>query len=337
MRNDQTVAEGSLTVRAPASGGSGESRTRDWSLAAALVPAATVGVFQFGSPALAVLAGGVGGCLAVRALAGCVLGWERFVPPGRAVLSGLLLGMNLPPTSPAWLILAGCSAAVLGGAGLRRTVGLGRLHPTVLALAFLLAAFPATATRWSLPVGLFGAATEAAAVTSPGANGLDIVASLVGRVPGGAGTTSLLALALGGFFLLSRRIAHWQAPAAFVCGFAAPAALLAAVVAEGTPDLGALSPSGGVVVAALFVVADPAASPSSPGGRLFYGAGCGALTWLLRFAGGQPDGVWFAILLMSMVTPLIEMYSAAAPSAATARAGPAAESDGHRGPAVREE
>jgi Na+-translocating ferredoxin:NAD+ oxidoreductase subunit D len=292
-----------------------------WTVVAALLPAAAVGVFYFGAPALVVLVTAAAGCVACEALFQRLMGRPVAVADGSAALTGLLLGMNLPPAAPPWLVLVGCAVAIFLGKLVFGGLGWNPFNPALVARVFLLISFPVQMTTWSPPLGLFSAAPDAVTAATPlgavkmelltkgtalAAGGTSLLDGLVGRLPGSAGETSVLALALGGAFLLWRGIITWHIPASFLGAVAALAAALHAVDPARFPGAGFHLVTGGLVLGALFMATDYVTSPVTPRGMLVYGAGCGLLTWLIRSFGGYPEGVSFAILLMNMLTPLID-------------------------------
>ena len=126
---------------------------------------------------------------------------------------------------------------------------------------------------------------------------MSLLDGLVGRLPGSVGETSVLALALGGAFLLWRGVITWHVPAALLGSVAALAAAFSAVDPARFAGAGFHLVTGGLVLGALFMATDYVTSPLAPRGMLVYGAGCGLLTWLIRTFGGYPEGVSFAILL----------------------------------------
>jgi electron transport complex protein RnfD len=295
-----------------------------WTVVAALLPAAAVGVFYFGVPALAVLLVSTAGCVAFEALFQRLLGRGITVSDGSAALTGLLLGMNLPPASPLWMVVVGCAVAIFLGKLVFGGLGFNPFNPALVARVFLLISFPVQMTTWSPPLGLFAAAPDAVTAATPlgevkmellakgtatVAASVNLLDGLVGRLPGSAGETSVLALLLGGVFLLWRGIITWHIPVAFLGSVAALAAALSAVDPGRFPGAGFHIVTGGLVLGALFMATDYVTSPVTPRGMLVYGAGCGVLTWLIRSFGGYPEGVSFAILLMNMLTPLIDTYT----------------------------
>jgi electron transport complex protein RnfD len=296
-----------------------------WTFVAALIPAATVGVFYFGMPALTVLITATTGCTALAALVrrrGGRGGAPQ--PDGRAALIGLLLGMSLPPASPVWMVVAGCAIAILLDKVLRGGLGFNPFNPALLACACLLLCFPVSMSTWSPPTGLFTAAPDGVTAASPlgavkvelltkgtalAARGVNLLDGLVGRLPGGVGETSAIALALGGLFLIWRGSIAWQIPVSFMGAVAMLAAGTAAVDPGRFPGAGFHLLTGGLVLGAFFMASDRATSPATARGQLLYGCGCGVLTWCIRSYSVYPEGVGFGILLMNALTPLIDLYT----------------------------
>jgi len=153
--------------------------------------------------------------------------------------------------------------------------------------------------------------------------GVDLLASLPGHFAavhggladaawgsraGSLGETAGLLLLLGGVFLIARRIITWHAPAAMLLGVAAPA-LVAHALAP-AHYLGVLPHllSGGLMLAAFFIVTDPVTSPNTQAGQFIFGLSCGLLTWIIRTWGGYPEGVAFAVMIMNALTPIIDRY-----------------------------
>jgi electron transport complex protein RnfD len=284
-----------------------------WTVLAALAPGALIGVFYFGRPALLVLIAAAAGAVALEALlARASAARPR---PTAAALAGLLVGMSLPPAAPLWLPLVGCAAAVLLERLVRVRFRRAPLHPVLGARALLLLCFPGPMTSWSVPGGLFAAASGAVRADQLAqgpavvARGVSLLDGLVGRVPGGIGETSVIALAAGGLFLLRRGVICWQVPAAFVGSELLLAAAGSWIAPGRFPGAGVHLVSGGLLLGAVFLAADAASAPAAPRGRLLFGAGCGLLTWLIRSFGWYPAGVPFGILLASSFTPLIDLYT----------------------------
>lgn len=290
----------------------------------ALLPALLVGFWVFGLDAVRVTALAVGGCLLAE-WAFCRLARR----PSRlrdlsALVTGLLLAMNLPSNSPWWLVLAGCFIAIVLAKQLFGGLGYNPFNPALVARVFLLISFPVPMTRWVLPQG---PATPLDATT--GATPLGLVAealsrgqqidSIAGQLPGtttlllglrggSLGEVSCLALLLGGLYLLWRGVIRWQIPVAFIATVFAISAVahLLAPSACAPPLFHVLG--GGLFLGAFFMATDMVTSPITRRGMLIFGVGCGVITAVIRLWGGYPEGVSFAILLMNAATPLIDRY-----------------------------
>lgn len=295
-----------------------------WTVVAALLPAAAVGVYYFGWPALRVLIAATVGSMAVEAVYQRIMKQDVTVTDGSAALTGLLLGMNLPPSSPLWMVLVGCFVAVYIAKQIFGGLGYNPFNPALVARVFLLISFPVQMTRWSLPVPFFSSASDAVTAASPlgevkmelmtkgtalAAQKMNLLDALMGNIPGSAGETSALALVLGGLFLIWRRIITWHIPVSFLVSVAAVAALCNAIDPSRFPGPGFQLLTGGLLIGAFFMATDYVTSPVSPKGMLIFGAGCGLLTIVIRYWGGYPEGVSFAILLMNMCVPLIDTYT----------------------------
>jgi electron transport complex protein RnfD len=271
------------------------------SVAACLAPAAAWAALAQGPDALAVLAVAAGTSLAVELAVGLAARRRCTLADGSALLTGLLVALSLPVTAPLFVPAAAAAfaAAVVkasfGGLGrnwMNPALG-GRLFVT-FSWPVLLAARPRPAAGWwRVPAGL--------------ADG-----SLLGG-SGALGLVSTLLLALGGAYLLARRIAAWEIPASFAAAFALTVWALGGLPAGGGffgGDLPAALASGAFALAAFFMATDPVTSPRGRAARLAFGAGCGLLCFLLRVYGRRPEAPFLAVPLMNMLVPLLERLSA---------------------------
>lgn len=295
-----------------------------WTVVVALLPAAAVGVFYFGTPALFVLAIATAGCVAFEGLFQRLIGLTATLSDGSAVLTGLLLGLNLPPASPAWMVVVGSAVAIFLGKLVSGGRGFNPFNPALVARVLLLICFPVPMTTWSPPTGLFASAPDAITTATPlgavqmelrskgtalAAGGVSLLDGFMGRIPGSVGETSMIALLLGAGFLLWRGIITWQIPAAFIGSVAALAGVFSTVDPSRFPGAGFHLVTGGLILGAFFMVTDHVTSLVSPRGMLIFGAGCGLFTWLIRSCGCYPEGVSFAIVLMNMLAALTDTYT----------------------------
>ena len=138
--------------------------------------------------------------------------------------------------------------------------------------------------------------------------GYNYLNAFLGREPGSLGETSVLALLLGGIYLLARHTITWHTPFSYLGTVALLAAIFSSIdPAHFAPPLFHLM-AGGLMLCAFFMATDPVTSPVTPAGRLVFGTGCGILTWSIRSFGGYPEGAMFSVILMNCAVPLIDHY-----------------------------
>ena len=238
------------------------------------------------------------------------------IADGSAVVTGLLLAMNLPPTTPWWVVVIGAVFAI--GVIKMTFGGLGQnlFNPALAARVFLLISFPAIMTDWTVPQGFIGSpdafsgATLLGAVAEGGVasavGGADLLGKFLLNIGGSAGEISALALLAGWVYLLVRKVIKpWITLSIF-----ATVALIAGIFhlcdpAAFTGPLFNLL-SGGLILGACFMATDYVTSPMSNWGGVVYGVGIGLLVMMIRYFGSYPEGVSFAILLMNCAVPLID-------------------------------
>lgn len=243
---------------------------------------------------------------------------RRFLADGSVLVTAALLALSVPSLLPWWPAALGTAVAVLLGKHVYGGLGCNPFNPAMVGYAVLLVSFPLEMTRW--PVPAFGMSWDAVS----GATALDQLRTGLGLrltmqevfvqpafgALGDAGAQWINAAALlGGLYLLWRGLVRWHIPVAVLAGMALPAALMH------TFDPGAHASatfhlfSGATMLGAFFIATDPVSAATSDRGRLYYGAGIGALTWIIRTWGGYPDGIAFAVLLMNLAAPMLDRYT----------------------------
>src|SRR5690554_118686 len=284
-----------------------------WSVVTALIPAATVGVFFFGRPALVVIAVSIFAAVLAEALCQRIMGRRITVGDGSAVVTGLLLALSLPPELPWWMTMFGAFFAIIIGKQVFGGLGHNLFNPALAGRAFLLASWANPMMTWKWPAGsLLWAGKSADAVAS--ATMLELARKgffaqhgvsvpycqlFMGNIAGSIGETSALALLVGAVFLLAFQVIDWRIPLGYLGTL-----VVLAVLSGQDPVFHLLS--GGVLLGAFFMATDYVTTPVTSGGRFFFGLGCGVLTFLIRIYGGYPEGVTYAILLMNAAAPLLE-------------------------------
>jgi len=289
----------------------------------ALLPASLAGIYFFGLPALVTLLLATLGCMVFEALGQKIIGKPNTLGDASAALTGILLGLNLPASSPWWLTLIGAFVAIVIAKQIYGGLGYNPFNPALVARVVLLISFPVQMTSWTAPAPLsmsFDAVTSATplgrakeAVMLHGALPGDLQAGfgsyLLGNMAGSLGEVSALLLLLGGLYLLWRRIITWHIPVSFIGSVLILATIFWLVDSSKYPDPLFHLLTGGLLLGAFFMATDMVTSPVTNRGMLIYGCGCGLLTVLIRLFGGYPEGVSFAILLMNAATPLIDRWT----------------------------
>lgn len=239
-----------------------------------------------------------------------------------AVLTGVLLGLTLPPGFPLWMAFLGGVAGMFLGKTVWGGLGQNLFNPALVGRAFLQAAFPQAITQWTTPnEGVFATQVSNFAVpflrarvdTTTGATPLglqkmqhvatDTADLLIGNIGGSVGETSGLLILLLLAFLIWRRALDWRIPVSTILTvflFVLPFWLL---WPESYPTPWAMVLSGGLLFGAVFMATDPVTSPMASKGAWLFGMGVGLLVVLIRLWGGLPEGVMYAILFMNAVTP----------------------------------
>ena len=284
----------------------------------ALVPALLASLWFFGLGAAIVLATSVLACVLFEwAIAKFLLKSHRCtICDGSAVLTGLLLGFNLPSNLPLWIIIIGALVAI--GVGKMTFGGLGcnPFNPALVGRVFLLISFPVQMTSWPVPGQLAELGTDAVTGATPlaelAAGNLDAIPSatdlLLGNTGGSLGEVSALCLLLGLAFMLWRKIITWHIPVSILGTVAVFTAILWGVDSNqfANPLFHLLT--GGMMLGACYMATDYVTSPMTHKGQIIYGICIGLLTVVIRLWGAYPEGMSFAILIMNAFTPLINNY-----------------------------
>jgi electron transport complex protein RnfD len=293
-----------------------------WSVVASLAPVVAAAVYWFGPSAVLVLTATTLGCVLTERL----LGPGDTLSDGSAAITGLLLGLTLPPGIPLWMAFMGGSIAI----GLGKLVfgGLGQnvFNPALLGRAFLQAAFPGALTTWPSAVESWWQLRGdnfAPPFTSPdpllavtGATPLGqmkfdqiptaTVDLFIGATGGSVGETAAVAILLGGGYLALKKYLNWRIPVSIFLTVAALSQGIHALAPERYPDALFMLLSGGLVLGAVYMATDMVTSPTTNVGCWIFGFGIGALVVLIRLWGGLPEGVMYAILLMNAMVPFID-------------------------------
>jgi len=274
----------------------------------ALLPAAAYGVYNFGLRALVVLVLSVVSAIAAEAMCQKIRKQALTINDYSAVVTGLLLGMNLPSEVPYWIPVVGSFFAIAIVKQAFGGLGHNFINPALAARAMLVASWPVQMTTWT-PVT--PDAVSSATALGIIKEGLDVpLPSLfdlfIGRMGGCIGETSALLLLVGAAYLLYRGVISIKIPGIYIGTFT----LLTLLITGFDVQLTLIHIlSGGLILGAFFMATDYASSPITPKGQIIYAVGMGLLTVVIRFYGGYPEGVSYSILLMNVAAPLIDKYT----------------------------
>ena len=293
----------------------------------ALLPTLLASFLFFGLGSFLVCASSVLACMFFEwVIAKYMLNRKPTLTDGSAIITGLLLGLNLPSNIPIWMVVVGALFAI--GVGKMCFGGLGQnlFNPAIVGRCFLLVSFPAAMTSWPV-IGQLDSYTDVTTGATPLAlmkeaiktgdssllKGLpDAFELLVGNVENGFGAGTIgevcaLALLVGLAFMLWRRIITWHIPVSIILTVFVISLILHLVNPIYANPMQVIF-SGGLMLGAIFMATDYVTSPMTPRGQLVYGVGIGLLTIIIRNWGSYPEGMSFAILIMNAFTPLINNY-----------------------------
>lgn len=271
----------------------------------AMIPALIASIILFGIRSLLVCAFCVAVCVAAQYVFELLCKKETQIGDLSAVVTGMLLAFNLPVSIPLWQAAVGSIVAIVIVKELFGGIGHNFANPAITARVVMVMAFSSTMTAWVAPRGadLVSGATPLALITEGNMGQLPgIVEMLLGQRGGCLGETCIIALLMGGIYLIARGVIKWHTPVFFMGTVAVFAFIYSGFDLSFT--LYQII-SGGLVLGAFFMATDYATTPPTPLGKAVFGIGCGLITAVIRMFGSYPEGVSFAILLMNILTPYI--------------------------------
>ena len=269
----------------------------------ALCPAAIASCVIFGWRSLMLIAICVASCVLLEYVARKIMKRDTTVGDLSAIVTGLLLALNLPVDVNPLIAVFGCVIAIIVVKQMFGGIGMNFVNPALAARIVLLVSFPSAMMHWVPALGApEAAAIDATTAATPLAAAPGIysyIDLLIGRCGGSIGEVCAVALIAGGVYLVIRRVISPIIP----CVYLATAALMSLIV--GLDPLYQLL-SGGMLLGAIFMATDYTTSPVTRWGKVIYAVGCGFFTIMLRAFSNMPEGVSFSILLMNILVPLIE-------------------------------
>ena len=291
----------------------------------ALMPVAFAAVLLFGQRAFALMVLSVVCCVGFEWLYQIIVHKERTIRDMSAVVTGMLYAFCLPVNVPYYVVVVGAFVAIIIVKQLFGGIGQNFMNPALVGRAFVLASFPVALTSFSLhKVNLFDKIADVTTGATPlskefsqavptAAEQLFGIYKDGGVIPGCIGETCAIAILIGFVYLIIRRVISVRIPLSFII-----TVMVMTWLCKDSAALSIQNPinavlSGGVLLGAVFMATDYVTSPTTPLGQIIFGVGCGALTCIIRFWGGYPEGVSFAILLMNVLTPLLDKWTVPRP------------------------
>ncbi len=284
----------------------------------ALTPAIVVSVLFYGWSELLILAVSVASCVLLEwAITKYMLKAPSTIGDMSAVVTGLLLAMNLPSTTPWWVVFIGALVSI--GVAKMTFGGIGQnpFNPAITGRVFLLISFPTYMTDWTVPQGFIHSSDAVSGATPLGryaeggveaVAGTDYLNTLFLNIGGSAGEISTLALLVGFAYLLVRKVIKPWITLSIFATIAVFSGIFWMIDPSTYTDPLFNLLTGGVVLGACFMATDYVTSPMSNLGGVIYGIGIGLLVMLIRYFGAYPEGMSFAILIMNMVVPLLNNW-----------------------------
>ena len=276
----------------------------------ALTPAFLLSLYYFRLEALLVIITCVAFAAISEIICQKIMKREVTISDNSAVLTGVLLAFCLPPGFPLWMAAIGAVVSIVIGKQFFGGLGYNIFNPALIGRAFLVASWPLAMTTWQSPIDAVSTATPLGIIKEGAVQELPaLINSFTGNIAGSLGETSVLALLIGGAYLLYKRHIDWRIPFTFI-----GTVFVATAIAGFSKGEGFWYPvfhifSGGLMLGAFFMATDWVTSPITKKGRIIFGIGCGLLTVLIRLKGGYPEGVAYSILLMNILAPLIDRYT----------------------------
>lgn len=275
----------------------------------ALIPTSVAGVILFGWRALALIAVCIAAAVISELIFNLCVKKKQTIGDLSAVVTGLLLALNLSANVPLWQAAVGSVFAIVVVKCIFGGIGQNFANPAITARVFMLIAFGNLA-KSAFPQGVDAVSGATPLVSLSKNESVSLMDLFLGKCGGAIGEVCAIALIIGGVYLLVRRVITWQTPVFYV-----GSVFVLSLIFEKGDAMGALAwvLSGGLLIGAIFMATDYATSPTTRWGKAIFGVGCALITVMIRFFGNYPEGVSFAILFMNILTPYIEKLTARKP------------------------
>ncbi len=274
----------------------------------ALLPTTIAGIIIYGFRSLAVLATGIGFAVISEMVFNKIAKKPQTVSDLSAVVTGLLLALTVHADMPLWQVAIGSVFAIVIVKGVFGGIGQNFANPAITGRILMAVSF-SSMTKAAFPVvaDAVSSATPLPILEEGGT--FELLPLLLGTRGGAIGESCTIALVIGGIYLLIKRVITWQTPVAFI-----GTVFVLSWIITGDLNLAlAYTMAGGLFIGAIFMATDYATTPYRPWGKVIFGVGAGIITVLIRFYGSLPEGVSFGILLMNLLTPYIDRWTAKKP------------------------
>lgn len=282
-----------------------------WLVVIALIPTIITAVIFFGFYQLLIIAVSVGFCIGTEAIIKVIRKRKVTVKDGSGLITGLLLGLIIPPNFSLSSTALGAIVAIAIGKEVFGGLGYNIFNPALVGRAFLQAAFPVPMTTWITPNYAVDGVSSATPLSAFKFDSIisDNQSLLLGNVGGSIGETSAIAVLIGGLFLIIIGVVNWRVPIASILGIIVFGGIfwLTDPISYPTPIFHLLA--GGFLFGAIFMATDWVTSPLTAKGMWIYGFGISFVLILIRLFGGLPEGVMYSILLLNGFVPLINKYT----------------------------
>lgn len=270
-----------------------------YDVAIAMIPAAAYGVYQFGIKALLIILVTVAACMLSEYVYQSLMGLPVTISDGSALVTGLILALNMPPEIPLWIPFLGGVFAIIVVKQVFGGLGQNFMNPALAARCFLLISFTGRMSTFVLD----GASGATPLAMMRAGQQVDTAAMFIGKIPGTIGEVSTIALLIGAAYLLIKKVISIRIPGTYILTFAIFMFLFGGM--DGGYVLAQVC-GGGLIFGAFFMATDYVTSPITVKGQIVFGILLGILTGVFRLWGGSPEGVSYAIIFCNILVPLIE-------------------------------
>lgn len=274
-----------------------------------LLPASLFGIYNFGIRALIMIIVSIAAAVISEYVFNKIVGKKQTINDLSAVVTGLLLALNVSSTIPYWQVALGSVFAIVIVKGLFGGLGQNFMNPALGGRCFLIISFTGSMTSFIDPLDGVSKATPLAVIKAgEGLSGVNVMNMFIGRIGGTIGETSVVAILIGAIFLIIMNVIDLRIPASYIITFVIFLILFSGHGFDPTYITAELC-GGGIMLGAFFMATDYVTGPITPMGRIVFGICLGLLTGIFRIFGASAEGVSYAIIFSNLLVPLIERFT----------------------------